>query len=291
MTSTDTLILGAGLSGLVLANELKGKCLILEKSRGVGGRIATRRIEGLGLDHGALYLKNAESLRAYLENLKFPFKNNSQGIYFPGGMTSLAKELSQELIIRKETRAVFISKITEGWKVETEEKLEFIGKTLVLTCPLPQSLELLDKSHISYKKELKNITYDKALLALIVSDQFTLPDVLDPRLHSITPMGPRDLHPTGYVVRGSPDFCETQFDADDDTNLKLLIEGFKSSFKAPPQMRSAELKKWRYVVPHFSLPHSFEEVDQGLFLIGDSFLAPDASGAIQSALALAAKLA
>ena len=51
-------IIGAGIAGLAAAQQLKqpdfGMTLI-EKSRGVGGRMATRRINDLQYDHGAQY--------------------------------------------------------------------------------------------------------------------------------------------------------------------------------------------------------------------------------------------
>lgn len=51
-------IVGAGLSGMTLARELTAAghhCQIFEKSRGRGGRLATRRREGWQADHGAQF--------------------------------------------------------------------------------------------------------------------------------------------------------------------------------------------------------------------------------------------
>jgi renalase len=55
MIKTETLIIGAGPCGLALGHKLtqnKKDFLIVEKSRGIGGRIATRRIDGDSFDHG-----------------------------------------------------------------------------------------------------------------------------------------------------------------------------------------------------------------------------------------------
>jgi predicted NAD/FAD-dependent oxidoreductase len=51
-------VVGAGLSGMTLARELEQaghRCQVFEKSRGRGGRLATRRREGWQADHGAQY--------------------------------------------------------------------------------------------------------------------------------------------------------------------------------------------------------------------------------------------
>lgn len=290
MTKVDYLIIGAGLSGLWLAHHLKGKIIILEKSRGVGGRIATRRIEDLGFDHGALYLENKNSVIEALSKSSIKYQATQDGIFCSGGMTTLPKKLAQSLDIRKETRATALTKTSEGWKVDTDKDESFEAPVVILTAPMPQALELIDKSHIPYKKDLKEISYDKAIMALLVCDRDAYPDRLSTHLHSITPMSRRGLHPTGFVVRATPAFSEAHFDQPDERNLKLLIEDFSASFSEAPAIRHSELKKWRYVVPQACLQRAFEEIDHGLFLTGDSFFSPGASGAIGSANALIAKL-
>ena len=55
----DVAIIGAGVAGLTCAQQLHQagyKVVVLEKSRGVGGRMATRRIEETYVDHGVRYL-------------------------------------------------------------------------------------------------------------------------------------------------------------------------------------------------------------------------------------------
>jgi len=54
----DVAILGAGIAGLAAAGELLRagrRVVLLEKSRGVGGRMATRRIDAAVFDHGAQF--------------------------------------------------------------------------------------------------------------------------------------------------------------------------------------------------------------------------------------------
>jgi predicted NAD/FAD-dependent oxidoreductase len=55
-------IIGAGFSAATLSYFVKKDLDFYEKSRGVGGRCSTRRVEEVGLfDHGLQYIKNSNS--------------------------------------------------------------------------------------------------------------------------------------------------------------------------------------------------------------------------------------
>ena len=56
---TKIAIIGAGLSGMTLAHELQdfASVICFEKSRGVGGRMATRRAGSFEFDHGTQFFK------------------------------------------------------------------------------------------------------------------------------------------------------------------------------------------------------------------------------------------
>jgi renalase len=54
--TTDVLIVGAGIAGLAAATDLHAAgrtVLVVDKGRGVGGRLASRRIGAATFDHGA----------------------------------------------------------------------------------------------------------------------------------------------------------------------------------------------------------------------------------------------
>ena len=62
-------IIGAGISGLALANKLKNhfEVVVFEKSRGYGGRVATRRFGEFIFDHGAQFFKaKTEEFKNYI---------------------------------------------------------------------------------------------------------------------------------------------------------------------------------------------------------------------------------
>ena len=57
MQNKKIAIIGAGISGLTVAKELSklNEVTIFDKSRGVGGRMATKRIDDYHFDHGAQF--------------------------------------------------------------------------------------------------------------------------------------------------------------------------------------------------------------------------------------------
>ena len=62
-STTDILIIGAGLAGLSAANDLQQaghQVLLVDKGRGLGGRLAGRRIGDASFDHGAQFMTARE---------------------------------------------------------------------------------------------------------------------------------------------------------------------------------------------------------------------------------------
>lgn len=73
MHIVDVAIIGAGLAGVAAAGDLiaAGKSvLLIDKSRGIGGRMATRRHAGTRIDHGAqFFTARSERFAAFVNGL------------------------------------------------------------------------------------------------------------------------------------------------------------------------------------------------------------------------------
>ncbi len=287
---TEVIIVGCGLSGIVLSRLLKKRgveSIILEKSKGVGGRIATRRIEDLGFDHGAPYLRADQALLDLLAEAGLETKSavDPNGIYLRGGLNQFTKALSVDLTIHREKKVLKLSGQEVGWSVETEDGATYAGKKVILSAPLPQSLELLQRSGVPFHPKLSAVAYHKAILALVIAEASLFDRYQNSSVATVLPMEGRGLHPKGYVVTATEEFSEKNFDLPDLELLEKIL---------PPAsahaVSHAEVKKWRYSRPVASLEDSFHECDGSLFLCGDAFLSPDATGALGSARALAERL-
>jgi predicted NAD/FAD-dependent oxidoreductase len=268
-----TVIVGAGLSGLYLGQLLSARGenpLILEKSKGLGGRVATRRIDEMGLDHGALFLDHHE----YFSSLHMI--STPSGDYLKGGMNALAKSMAKDLKIMREQRLAKILPVESGLELETEEGLKIFCKNLILSAPIPQSVEVLDKNNLLPKSHgLRSILYTKSIMLLATLKgelsgfrSFTYED------HDFQFMHERGLHPQGLGLRLTPSLAELLFERPDTEILAELINIYRRSPISPIEIEKFELKKWRYSRPLSLYADPFAKLSESLYLCGDGFAHP-----------------
>ncbi|MFM8270370.1 MAG: FAD-dependent oxidoreductase, partial [Pseudomonadota bacterium] len=100
LKNNSVLIVGAGISGLILGHFLSEKgfsVVLLEKSAGVGGRVATRRGENGHWNHGIPWLDKSEILSSVwnIWSKVLVEVTTPQGVRFvsPEGLTQVAKLL------------------------------------------------------------------------------------------------------------------------------------------------------------------------------------------------------
>lgn len=150
-------IIGAGISGLRAALELTKShhVTIFEKSSGVGGRVATRRLASSFINHGADKFDGQEKLQNDPLAIKY-----SHFFSFEAGATGLPKAMRDELI---ESGAKFRlnAKVTkvEGLSVilEDGERQSFDG--IILTAPVPQVREILRENVFPEVRYAKTILF------------------------------------------------------------------------------------------------------------------------------------
>lgn len=187
----DGLIVGAGLAGLLAANTLQaaGKSVIVvEKARGVGGRLATWRLGPGRGDYGAQFFTVREP-----EFQKFVDEWREAGLAFEwtrgwategesgaddgfpryaisGGMTAVAKHLAQNLTLHNQTKLGKINLVGNGWEAVAENGRSYQSRALLLTPPVPQSLALLNAGEVPLadadRAALEKIEYAPCLSGL-----------------------------------------------------------------------------------------------------------------------------
>ena len=254
MQATDVLIIGAGISGLLCATELRkaGKSVrILDKGRGLGGRMATRRMAGGRLDHGAQYFTVRDPrLQTYADDWlaagiikewfrHLPEDSNADG--YPrycgvAGMTDAPKHLAKELDVCNSQQVVELSRDADLWTACTASGDFFLGEHLIITAPLPQALNLLDATGLTYANgasdALRAVRYDRGLATLAILDGASgLPEPGGIKIHKapltwIADNQQKGISPdvSAITIHADADFAEVHWDSPNELSLIHISE-------------------------------------------------------------------
>jgi len=304
------LIVGAGMAGLTAAGVLHArgwKVILLDKSRGVGGRMATRRIGDSRLDHGAQFFtvrdarfQEAVARWASAHWVKAWFAEGGHVRYLAvGGMNALAKHLAEAFDVRTTTKVKLAEPMGAGWIVTTEAGESFRADVLLLTPPAPQSSALLAASAHQLPpgviSALNDVVYDPCFALLVTVD------------------GAGKVPPPGYVrldqgpvewiadntqkgistgvaaltVHARADFSRMHFNSPDEDVTRLLLQAAAPWIGG--RVVDCQLHRWRYSRPvSADRPlYLFSQHPAPLLIAGDAFGGPRLEGAFLSGLAAA----
>lgn len=230
MTEPDVIVVGAGLAGLVCARRLQQagqRVDLVEKSRGLGGRLATRRIDGVPLDHGTRYLAHhsdrfQQLTQHWLEQgILAPWQPrtyalNAAGdlqatppaapyLVAPAGMNAIGKALAAGLTIHRQQRAIKLTQTAhQTWQLTAERAadqslVEHQARAVVLALPAPQILPILTPlatvaSMQPLLTTLQAVTY-APIITIMAQYEAAIPETAAPLPGSPT---------TAWMVEGHP---------------------------------------------------------------------------------------
>lgn len=153
MNEIDIAIVGAGLTGIMAARTLTDKgyeVLVIDKGKRFVGRMATRRIDGEKVDHGAQFFTvRTERFQSEVDQwlsqgiIKPWFGENHPRFMSPGGMNALAKTLTQDLSVELNMAINQIEQRSGGYIVRSTTGEAMKTKAIILTLPAPQAETLL----------------------------------------------------------------------------------------------------------------------------------------------------
>jgi predicted NAD/FAD-dependent oxidoreductase len=284
-THCDVLVIGAGIAGLTAARELRaaGKnVLVLEKSRGFGGRAATRRWDGIPVDHGAqFFTARSPEFRAQVEEwlrrgvcfewcrglhhatddgLQPPDGDNFPRYACREGMAALGRGLAgpDPSFVLREAKATKVRRHDSHWEICTEDGRVFRSGALIMTPPPPQSADLLADTSPEATAFLLSLVMGPclAVAARYEQTEFSWRGIQAPTDPTVSWIGNDtskrpDLHPdvTVLVVHASPDFSASYYNADEKVIVRQLLEHAghiaKADLSAP---QSWFLQRWRYAL-------------------------------------------
>lgn len=316
---SQIVVLGAGMAGLTAARALADEghgVTVIDKGRGIGGRLATRRIGDAVLDHGAQFFTTrgerfVELVAQAVESgvvtewcRGFGAEDGYPRYRGEGGMTALAKWIGRDLDVRSSAQAHRIEVNDAAVSFVDEAGLVLAqGDHAVVTAPIPQMLALFDNGGVKLGHEvahkLKSVEYFATLALLAVVDgepniaapggmqfdggPFTF--IADNKQKGISPASALTFH-------AAHDWSKRRYD-DDPTDVHRELLEMAGPWIGDATVVESQLKKWRYAGPVTPLPETTLVVEAGpvrIALAGDAFGGPKVEGAFNSGVAAAQTL-
>ena len=305
-------VVGAGIAGLLLARELKARgenVVVLEKSRGLGGRLATKRVEAAVFDSGAQYF-TAKSERfaarvvewaAHGVVAPWPGASAHRWIARPS-MNALGKYLAEGLDVRRESKVIKVQRADGGWELMIENQSAMRAGRLVLTAPMPQSLALLQTGSVGLPDkmagELAALTYHPCLaLLLTLEGPSAVPAegvaLADGPVRWIADNTKKGISPglaAAVTVHLNPAFSAEHYAKTESELAALVLPGIESNLGSP--VSNVTLQRWRFSEPAATRVEPCVWLPElGLGLAGDALGGPRVEAAALSGLALAERMA
>jgi renalase len=312
-------VVGAGVAGLAAGRTLKAAgadVVIFEKSRGPGGRLATRRVDAFTFDTGATSIapRGLGIEKVMLEELDRgdlievekpiythanlrplpgdPTRNKITRYAYKPGNNQLAKLLAAGLDLRLNTTVDHLERQNGHYEVEGER-----FDKLVLTPPIPQTSLLLWS--LGESRAVANARY-RSCISIMLGFNAPLPEtpyhaLIDvEQRHPLTWVSLESTKSPGRAPEGgsaivlqmSPTYSHDHYQTDDELVLKdvipWVVQLFGEGFRSPV---AVDTKRWKYSQPEMTaLFDAANQNHNGVVLAGDGLSAGRVERAYESGL-------
>lgn len=274
-------IVGAGMSGLVVANQLKNiaDVTVFEKSRGVGGRLATRRALPYVFDHGAqFFTAKTDGFQKFVETLvlagvvkewraKFvEFEKSSMAHqrqwssdypHFVGvpGMNAVGKFLAKDINLKTSCKIAEIKPVDHDcWQLlDDDDNLYGIYDWVILTAPVEQTRLLLPNS-VCFNDDLNNYKLSACFSVMLgfennLNLDFNAALVRDADISWISVNNTKPDRPDAIslLIHSTNDWAQAHMNRESNLVLKHLID--QGSLVTGIDLNQAQHKAlhlWRY---------------------------------------------
>lgn len=310
MNHLDTLIIGAGMAGLTAARLLTRRSqsiTLVDKGRGVGGRVATRRWGEARADHGAASFCLKGDAKALWDDVckglslqEAPQDLDAEAWTCTAGMSALAKAMAQDLPVQLQQTIEAVERKDGLWISRSKEGQSWRSRKVVITSPLWQTAEFLKTTHPELGLEIQDLArlveYEPqwTLIIKLASHSQSLGAIYQNHPHheiaSLYDQGRKGLpHAEGlWVLHASQAFSQANVEADSSFVIDQMMSALRS---LGWKLEGSEIQahRWRYARVKKPLGRSFVTfaTAPGLFLAGDFCLGSQVDRAAESGWAAA----
>ena len=305
-------IVGAGMAGLSCADGLTGHgydVVLLDKGRGPGGRMSTRRIETphgtASFDHGAQYFTVRDNrfrsqVDAWMaEGLVAPWPAAAADAYVGvPAMNAPVKQLAGRQTVQWGTRVTALDRSGCGWILRTESGDAVPVDLAVIAVPAEQAAVLLDPvaADLAARAGAARSEPCWAVMAVFAEPVATEADCL----RGVDVVGwaarnnakPGRTGPESWVVQATPEWSRDHIDDDPGEVTAVLIAALAHELGVDLQPRTgAAAHLWRFARCAPGGPGPILDGGRGLGLCGDWLIGPRVECAWLSGIELADRIA
>lgn len=296
MQSEATLVVGAGLCGLAVAAGLAESGVpvtVLDKSRGLGGRLATRRADRWQFDHGAQYLRPKSAVfAAWLDGIGAVDWSAVPGARVGApGMSGLVKPLTEGLDVRSGQQVAGLARSDGLWVAcGADGAVLARAPRVVLALPAPQAAALLPGDPLGAQAGAVAMAPCWTLMAAFD----VRPDLPDAVRDGDAALGwiARDGGKPGragetWVAQASADWTRANLDLSREAATAALLDLLRQSAGGRlPGVLHADAHRWLFAQAAAPLgQRCLADPARGLVIAGDWCLGPRAEDAFHSAQA------
>ncbi|MCY1045143.1 FAD-dependent oxidoreductase [Corallococcus sp. bb12-1] len=316
-------VIGAGVSGLTLARVLTGAGFpvrVLDKGRGPGGRLATRRgADGGTFDHGAQYFTARDPLFVALveawvaqgvaaewqgrigtleRGAVAPSAKESVRYVGVPGMNSVAKVLAEGLDLRSGVRVERVSRDGKAWRLTSDSGEDLgLAEVVVAAVPAPQAVPLLAGAPaLADQAKGARLSPCWAVMARFEEPVALALDgafVKDSPLSWVAREASKPGRASGerWVLHGSPEYSAAHLEETPEEVAPKLLEAFAQALGTGVRAVEAVAHRWRFAMPSPPLDTpALYDAEAGLGACGDWCAGPRVEGAFLSGVALARRV-
>ena len=323
-TPQSVAVIGAGLSGLTCARTLVDhnvSVTVFEKSRGLGGRCATRRDGPWAFDHGAQYFTVRDARlapfirswqqRGVIDVWQGALAVREAGVWQPAkagvrrwvavpGMSALGTHLGEGLDVRRDTAVAHVQREGRQWRLVADSGADLGVFDVVLTCvPAPQAVALLSPiapDLVQQASRAEMFPTWATMLVLRDRPEFAFDGAFlndDPVLSWISRDASKPSRTSGetWVLHASRAWTLAHRDDDAPRVADAMVAAFASATGISAAPVHAVAHRWRYALPDpVSADTALYDAALGLGAGGDWCGGPRIEGALLSGLALAGRV-
>ena len=311
------------MAGLACAGALHrtgAAVTVFDKSRRVGGRLATRRVDSVLFDHGAQYATvrdpvfaaTMQAMAAAGHAAPWPAAGEGRWSGVPG-MSALARHMEQDGIgtLHAGRHVAFLHRDGGGWRVrhrdasDTRPGLvsdaggELAGPfdRVAVALPAPQAAGLLHPH--AFAAEAANAPMAPCWAAMLAFEEATAaPDLLRPEAGPLrwiardSSRPGRAAAPECWVAHATPEWSRDHLEQPVEAVLAALRAAFAAETGTKAAARFAAVHRWRYALAEAPLgTPALWDAAAGLGVCGDWCLGARVEAAFLSGRALADTMA